>query len=143
LPPADSGDRLGWGYGTANFFAADFDLGGGTPQSPPSASSGMAAVVRACHAQGLRFFTDMVMAFARDTPYAKVNFNDFFVHWRPADDPARDPEQGARDGFGGDLFKYNYWVEGYHPVSGHRTAFVPAREYMKLQAAHWLEHYHV
>jgi pullulanase len=143
LPPADSGDRLGWGYGTANYFAADFDLGGGTPQSAPAASTGLAAVVSACHAHGLRFFTDMVMAFARDNPYAKLNFADFFVQWKTTDDPTRDPEQGARDGFGGDLFKYNYPVDGYHPITGQRATFVPAREYMKLYAAHWLEYYRV
>jgi glycosidase len=143
LPPADSEDDLNWGYGTAHFLAADFHLGGGGPETAPTAASDLARLVAACHRRGLRFFTDMVMAFARNDPYRDVNFLDFHVQWRPRDDPGRDPEQGERDGFGGDLLKFNYRVDGYRPWSGRRGPLVPAREYMKLQMAHWLDHYRV
>ncbi len=138
LPPADSPDILEWGYGTANFFAPDFDLGLAGDPSEPTALSDLTAVVQACHEQGYRFFVDVVMAFARENPYRHTNFLDFFVQWG-----AGDPEQGDRDGFGGDLLKYNFWVDGYHPLTGERDHFVPSREYMKLYIAHWLEHYHV
>jgi 1,4-alpha-glucan branching enzyme len=141
LPAADSEDDLNWGYGTAHFLAADFQLGGGAPDRAPTATSDLARLVLGCHRRGLRFFADMVTAFARNDPYRDVNYLDFHVRWRPRDDPERDPEQGERDGFGGDLLKYNYRVEGYQPWNGGRGALVPGREYMKLQMAHWLEHY--
>jgi 1,4-alpha-glucan branching enzyme len=143
LPPADSDDDLGWGYGTANFLSADFQLGGGSPATAPAALSELRALVACCHRHGMRFFDDMVMAFARSCPYRRIAFADFFVTWKAWGDPTRDPEQGARDGFGGDLFRYQHWVEGYHPIHGRLDRFVPAREYMKVHLAHWLDYYRV
>jgi 1,4-alpha-glucan branching enzyme len=143
LPPADSDDDLNWGYGTAHYLAADFDLGGGDAEQAPTASRDLTRLVRTCHRYGLRFFADMVMAFSRNTPFHDVNFPDFYVRWRPPGDPDRDPEQGDREGFGGDLFKYNYRVLGYSPWSGARESLVPAREFMKVQMAHWLLYYGV
>jgi hypothetical protein len=29
---------------------------------------------------------------------------------------------GARDDFGGDLFKYNFWTDGYDPIAGKNRA---------------------
>ncbi|HAJ61664.1 MAG TPA: alpha amylase [Cyanobacteria bacterium UBA8543] len=141
LPPADSEYKLEWGYGTANYFAADFDLGIPDDQPAPTASTDLANLIKVCHHNGLRFFVDVVMAFSRNNPYHNINFLDFYIQWRPMGDPNRDPEQGNRDGFGGDLFKYNYWVEGYHPITGKKSWLVPAREYMKAHIAHWLEYY--
>jgi len=138
LPPADSDDTLHWGYGTSNYFAADFDLGRPDSQSAPTSSTDLATLIKVCHQHGLRFFLDVVMAFSRNNPYHNINFLDFYIHHG-----AGDPEQGNRDGFGGDLFKNNYWVEGYHPLTGDRSHFVPAREYMKAHIAHWLEFYRV
>jgi 1,4-alpha-glucan branching enzyme len=138
LPPEDSDDTLNWGYGTANYFAADFDLGRPDHQSPPTASTDLANLIKVCHQKGLRFFLDVVMAFSRNNPYHNVNFLDFYLKWGSGD-----PEQGSRDGFGGDLFKYNYWVEGYHPITGQKSWFAPAREYMKAHIAHWLDYYRV
>jgi pullulanase len=143
LPPADSEDDYNWGYGTANYFAADFHLGYPAVQSAPTASGDLATLVKVCHQHGIRVFTDMVMAFSRNNPYQNINFLDFYIYWKPKDDPSRDPEHGDRDGFGGDLFKYNFWTEGYHPLSGQQAKFVPAREYMKAQMAHWLYYYRV
>lgn len=143
LPPADSEYKLEWGYGTANYFAADFDLGMPDDQPAPTSSTDLANLIKVCHQNGWRFFVDVVMAFSRYNPYHNVNFLDFYIQWHPMGDPNRDPEQGNRDGFGGDLFKYNYWVEGYHPITGKKSWFVPAREYMKAHIAHWLEYYRV
>ncbi|MBE9178240.1 alpha amylase [Oculatella sp. LEGE 06141] len=143
LPPADSDDDYNWGYGTANYFAADFNLGYPHVQSAPTASTDLATLIKVCHQHGIRFFTDMVMAFSRNNPYQNVNFLDFYVCWKPRHDPAADPEHGDRDGFGGDLFKYNWWTDGFDPITGAIKPLVPAREYMKLQMAHWLLHYRV
>ena len=136
LPPADSDDVLKWGYGTANFFAAAFHLGLPPGQEAPTASTDLAALILACHRSGIRFFCDMVMAFARDVPYRQVNFGDFLVQASVGD-----PEEAGREGFGGDLFKYNYATESYHPLSGTRERMVPAREYMKAYMAHWMSYY--
>jgi 1,4-alpha-glucan branching enzyme len=148
LPPEDSPERVNddkykWGYGTANYFAADCALGQPDSQSSPTASSDLATLIKICHQQGVRFFLDVVMAFARDNPYKNVNFLDFFIQWKPKSDPGRDPEQGDRDGFGGDLVKYNYWVNGYHPITGQKSWFVPSREYMKAHMAHWMTYYRI
>ncbi|NEO32820.1 MAG: alpha amylase [Symploca sp. SIO3C6] len=138
LPPADSEDNLHWGYGTANYFAADFHLGRQDQQSVPKASTDLIELIKTCHQQGLRFFYDAVMAFSRNAPYRYINFLDFHVHWNSGD-----PEQGNREAFGGDLFKYNYWVEGYEPITGKKSWLVPAREYMKAHIAHWINYYRV
>ncbi|MEH2453224.1 hypothetical protein [Nostoc sp.] len=135
LPPEDSDDNLNWGYGTANYFAADFDLGSPDSESAPTASTDLANLIKVCHQQGLRFFVDVVMAFSRNNPYHNVNFLEFYIKWASGD-----PEQGSRDGFGGDLFKYDYWVEGYNPITGQKSWLVPAREYLKAHIAHWLEY---
>lgn len=148
LPPAnsvdkDNDDQYKWGYGTANYFAADFDLGRPAGQDAPSASVDLANLIKVCHQRGIRFFLDAVMAFSRANPYHNVNFLDFYIHWKPVGDPTCDPEQNDRDGFGGDLFKYNYWVEGYHPLTGKRDRYVPAREYLKAHMAHWMLYYRI
>jgi pullulanase len=138
LPPQDSDDNLNWGYGTSNYFAADFDLGRPDHQLESTATTDLTHLIKVCHQQGMRFFLDVVMAFSRNNPYHNINFLDFYLKWGNCD-----PEQGSRDGFGGDLFKYNYWVEGYHPITGKKSRFVPAREYLKAHIAHWLEYYRV
>ncbi|XQQ05283.1 MAG: alpha-amylase family glycosyl hydrolase [Leptolyngbya sp. IPPAS B-1204] len=158
LPPADSGDRtmvdridpdqtdqdpLKWGYGTDNFFAADYDLGLPSTQTAPTASTDLANLIKLCHQKGIRFFLDVVMAFSRYNAYADINFLDFYIDDKPVGHPNRDPEQGNRDKFGGNLFKYNYWTQGYHPITGQRQDLVPAREYMKAYLAHWTQYYRV
>jgi 1,4-alpha-glucan branching enzyme len=148
LPPADSGDKFNndpfkWGYGTANYFAADYDLGLPAGQTAPTASVDLASLIQRCHQHGIRFFLDAVMAFSRYNPYSDANFLDFYIQEKSADDPTRDPEQGDRFGFGGSLFKYNYWVEGYEPIGGQKQSFVPSREYMKAYLAHWMQYYRI
>lgn len=151
LPPADSDDQAAWGYGTTNFFAADFDLGLSMEESwekgclknetKLAASTDLVDLIETCNQQGIRFFLDVVMAFARNNALRHVNFADFFVQWKIWG--WRDPEQGDRDGFGGDLFKFNHWVEGYHPITGKFDRFVPAREYLKIYLIHWMNYYGV
>ena len=74
LPPADSDDRSEWGYGTANFFAADFDLGVSENGETLAASTDLVDLVEDCRQQGIRFFLDMVMAFARNNAFAAYQF---------------------------------------------------------------------
>ncbi|MEW5859888.1 MAG: alpha-amylase family glycosyl hydrolase [Cyanobacteriota bacterium] len=138
LPPSDSDQTDNWGYGTANYFAADYDLGRPDSQEAPTASTDLINLIKLCHQHGVRFFVDAVMAFSYNNPYRNVNYLDFYIKFNSGD-----PEQGNRDGFGGDLFKYNYWVDGYHPLTGTRSRFVPAREYMKTYIAHWIDYYRV
>ena len=138
LPPADSTNQFDWGYGTANFFAPDYYLGHPDPDRAPNAGQALLDVARHAHVNGARFFSDMVMAFARQCPLRHINYLDFFVQFG-----AGDPEQGGRDGFGGDLFKFDYWVEGYDPRSGDHGSFVPARVYLFLYLEHWMRTYHV
>jgi pullulanase len=133
LPPADSFVDREWGYATSNYFAADFDLGFPRGHASPTASADLAALVTACHRHGLRFFADVVMAFATQYTYRYVNFLDFHVHRGTGD-----PEEDARDDFGGDLFKYNFWTDGYDPIAGKIARLVPARRLMLICLARWM-----
>jgi 1,4-alpha-glucan branching enzyme len=144
LPPADSfSDRARiynlWGYATSNYFAADFELGRPGGHGAPTASRDLAALVALCHQHGIRFFYDAVMAFSRNDPYQNAAFLDFHVLFGSGD-----PEQSDRDGFGGDLFKYNLFHDGlYDPISGETRTISPARQWMKLHLAHWMLHYRI
>ena len=87
----------------------------------------------------MRFFYDAVMAFAQRDPYQNVDFLDFHVHFGSGD-----PEQAGRDGFGGDLWKYNHFVDDcYDPMSGEVRRLCPARQWMQLHLAHWMLHYRI
>ncbi|HVY36629.1 MAG TPA: alpha-amylase family glycosyl hydrolase [Polyangia bacterium] len=139
LPPADTYlDRRSWGYGTSNYFAPDFDLGRPLSAASSTAVGDLLALVRACHQRGIRFFYDAVMAFAKQDPYRFANFLDFHVQWN-----AGDPEQDARDGFGGDLWKYAYAPSAYDPLTGTNGNFHPARRHMIAHLLHWLGFFHV
>jgi hypothetical protein len=52
------------GIRNEQLFAADFDLGFPRGHTSPTASADLAALVTACHRHSLRFFADVVMAFA-------------------------------------------------------------------------------
>jgi pullulanase len=139
LPPADSDQAERWGYGTSNFFAADYDLGfPAAPGSKPAAATTLAKLIEICHKQGIRVFKDTVMAFASGTSIGNINFLDFFIKFGSGD-----PEQGSRDGFGGDLIKYGLFVTGYDPVSGKNTSVSPARALLKAYLFHWMTYYRV
>lgn len=139
LPPADSEQAEKWGYGTANYFAADFELGFPAAAPEPTASLDLVNLIRTCHEQGIRFFKDTVMAFATGTSIRNINFLDFFVKFNSGD-----PEQDGRDGFGGDLFKYAYKVAGYDPISGRQIDnLFPSRAFLKAYLFHWMTYYRV
>ena len=133
LPPADSFVDREWGYATSNYFAPDHDLGFPRGHASPTASSDLASLVKSCHRNGVRFFIDVVMAFATRWSYETVNFLDFHVHRGTGD-----PEEDDRQDFGGALFKYGFRTEGYDPISGERRSMVPARRIMLAHLSRWL-----
>ena len=143
LPPSDSCYPREWGYGTSNFFAPDYDLG--TPQGAavPAAGKGLADVVNALHTKGIRFYADMVMAFAKNYPYQNINYLDFNVQYGAGDPDQYLPDGRSRDGFGADLFKYNYQATSYDPVHGGRTKLYPARSLMMTQLSHWMSNFQI
>ncbi|KAF7510073.1 hypothetical protein GJ744_007177 [Endocarpon pusillum] len=138
LPPADSWVNREWGYATSNYLAADHDLGFPESHISPTASTDLAALVHSCHRAGIRFFPDVVMAFATRASYENLNFLDFHVHWGTGD-----PEQASREGYGGNLMKYNFRINGYDPVDAIRKDIVPARQWMKVFLKHWMMFYRV
>jgi 1,4-alpha-glucan branching enzyme len=141
LPPADSyEDRRKWGYGTSHYFAPDYDLGRPQGQDAPSACADLLAIVRACHASGIRVFVDMVMAFAKREAYRNVDYADYFVRFNAE---PRDPEQSDRDGFGGDLWKFGWQPRTYDPVTGERAPVSPARRFHLSHVRHWMSFFHV
>jgi pullulanase len=133
LPIADSFADRSWGYATSNYFAPDYDLGHPDGNSSSTAASDLARLVGTCHTNNTRFFDDMVMAFCTHGSIQYDNFLDFFV--QPG---TNDPEEDDRNGFGGDLFKYNFFTNTFDPISGKQVSAVPARQLMKAQLARWV-----
>src|SRR5262249_11086181 len=133
LPIADSFADRSWGYATSNYFAPDFDLGRPDGNSSSTAASDLTRLVRTSHANNTRFFQDMVMAFSARGAIQYDNYLDYFVRFGTGD-----PEQDGRDGFGGDLFKYNYFTSILDPISGQQITACPARQIMKAQLARWM-----
>jgi 1,4-alpha-glucan branching enzyme len=141
LPPADSFVEREWGYATSNYFAPDHDLGFPEGNSSPTPHTDLLGLVRTCHEHGIRFFVDMVMAFATRAPMEVVNFSEFHIdaHGSPADpDAQQSGGQGIRDGFGGHLWRYGRPVETYDPVEGRTGSLVPARQLMKTYLLRWM-----
>jgi pullulanase len=138
LPIADSFANRSWGYAPSNYFAPDFDLGHPDGNSWSTAASDLAKLVETCHQNGTRFLQDMVMAFSTRGSIQYANFLDYFV-----EAGSNDPEQDGRDGFGGDLFKYNFFTSCLDPISGNQITAVPARQIMKAQLARWMLDFHI
>jgi hypothetical protein len=53
---------------SSNYFAADYDLGLPEGFQSPTASTDLVRLVKTCHQHRIRFFDDMVMAFATRSP---------------------------------------------------------------------------
>ncbi len=152
LPPADSFFKREWGYDTAHFLAADYELGFPDGNASPTASSDLAALVQTCHQHGIRCFVDMVMAFGRCEAYQHIDFDDFYIA-----DPAHhlsDPDaltsgradghQDVRNGFGSVLFRYTQARPAtYDPISGQVAALVPARQLMFVYLTRWMRDFHI
>lgn len=141
LPPADSFVDREWGYATSHCFAPDHDLGFPDGHTSPTANADLVALVAACHARGIRFIADVVMAFGTRAPLEHVNFDAFHVDpTLTPDDPETQQSSGhgTRDGFGGRLWRYARPVVGYDPLSGARRTVFPARQLMKAGLLHWM-----
>jgi pullulanase len=146
LPPADSALVREWGYGTTNFFAPDFELGFPSDSSHPTPNRDLRQLVSACHSHTMRFFVDVVMAFARTSPYLAAATNDFFIldpKSNPADPDAHDSRGGFRDGFGSTLFRYQTFHNGYDPVTGQSRNLSPAARLMQAALLRWMNDMHI
>lgn len=146
LPPADSFYVRDWGYGTTNFCAPDFELGFPDDYSHPAPNRDLRGLVAACHTHGLRFFVDVVPAFARTNAYLAAATDDFFI-LNPASDPS-DPDAhnsrgGLRNGFGSTLFRYETFKQGYDPVTGESMSLSPSRQLMKVSLLRWMNDFHI
>lgn len=141
LPPADSPFYREWGYGTGNYLAADWDLGFPVGNATPSAEQDLRRLVARFHELGIRFITDMVMAFGHSS-YNEINFDEFhLIPHLERDNP--DAYQSSRfdelrDGYGGSSFRYLRAAESYDPVTGARGQLVPARRFMITQLLRWM-----
>lgn len=154
LPPADSVYQREWGYGTSNYFAPDHELGFPNGHAFPTPNGDLAELVRACHRNNIRFFVDMVLAFAKDAPYEMANFNDFHVIAPCSCDGSPEPDacssirgygsRGPRNGYEAALLRYaNPYPSGYDPLTGEFVNFVPARQWMKCYLERWMRDFHV
>jgi 1,4-alpha-glucan branching enzyme len=154
LPPADSFYEREWGYGTSNFFAPDYELGFPEGNSSPTSLSDLTQLILTCHKYGIRFFVDMVTAFAKQGFYQCANFSEF--HINPSSDqtdpdafPSRleyeeDGSRKLRNGWGGKLWRYSKFVDNaYDPISGTQQKLVPARQFMKAYLTHWMLNLHI
>ncbi len=100
--------------------------------------------------KGIRFFLDVVMAFARHEAYQTLNIGDFYIT-DPAADPG-DPDahtsrgtglDNLRNGFGSTLFRYARFVNGYDPVSGTQTSVSPGRALMFSYITRWMRDFRI
>ncbi|HEX3044394.1 MAG TPA: alpha-amylase family glycosyl hydrolase [Bacillota bacterium] len=150
LPPADSFYDREWGYGPTDHFAPDFELGFPDDYSWPTPNRDLKDLVAACHKTGIRVFADVVMAFAKLSPYLAVATNDFFIlsPENNLNDPDSHTSRGTgkdhlRNGWGGTLFRYAAFVNGYDPLSGQTKSLSPARQLMKTALLHWMNEFHL
>jgi len=153
LPPADSFFKRTWGYDTSHFLAPDWELGFPDGQSASTANADLVALVQSCHQHGIRFFVDVVMAFARNEAYQWIDFDDFYVA-----DPSKQPgdpdsltsrrgdgTQSFRDGFGSTVFRYTRPLpqDFYDPISGNTATDAPARALMYTYITRWMRDFHM
>ena len=140
LPITDSFVDREWGYAPSNYLAPDFDLGFPVGNSSPTATADLIELIAACHRQGVRFITDVVMAFGTRAPLENINFDDFHIEPQlsPNDvDAQQSGGQGVRDAFGGRLWRYSRRVHGYDPIDGERRDLFAARQFMFTYLARW------
>ena len=150
LPPADSFFKRDWGYDTAHFLAPDSELGFPEGFTSSTANQDLATLVRTGHQNGIRFFLDVVMAFARHEAYQTLNLDDFYITDPGADlnDPDSHTSRGTgpdnlRNGFGSTLFRYARFVNGYDPISGTQTSIAPARQLMYSYITRWMRDFRI
>jgi pullulanase len=157
LPPADSRFNREWGYGTSHYLAPDYELGYPEGNLSPTPNRDLTLLVDALHRKNIRFFVDVVMAFAQEDPYNRIDAADFHI-----DDPKKtlernpkdpDPDlrtsgrgdgrQTARDGFGSTLWRYGTSVATYDPLSGQTKPISPAAQLMLVYLTRWVNEFRV
>ncbi len=153
LPAADSFFKRSWGYDTAHYLAPDWELGFPDGQTASTANADLAALVESCHRHGIRFFIDVVMAFAKNEANQWIDFDDFCLldaHLTPADPDAHtsgrgDGHQEIRDGFGSTLFRYARPLPqaAYDPIGGGATQEAPARALLYCYVTRWMRDFRV
>lgn len=150
LPPADSTYNRQWGYGTTNYFAPDFELGFPLVYASPAPNRDLRELIHTCHKHGIRFFADVVMAFAKNHPYLAAACDDFFIldPSKAKSDPDAHNSRGGgdsnlRNGYGASLFRYAKIVQGYDPISGDHQVVFPARQLMKCALTRWLGDFNI
>jgi len=150
LPPADSFFKRDWGYDTSHFLSPDSELGFPEGFTSPTANQDLATLVRTGHQKGIRFFLDVVMAFARHEPYQTLNLDDFYITDPRSDtsDPDAHTSRGTgldnlRNGFGSVLFRYARFVNAYDPISGNQTSLSPARQLMFSYITRWMRDFRI
>ncbi|HEY0455280.1 MAG TPA: alpha-amylase family glycosyl hydrolase [Verrucomicrobiae bacterium] len=150
LPIADSIYDRQWGYGTTNYFAPDFELGFPSTYTSPAPNRDLGELVRACHINRIRFFVDVVMAFAKCNPYLEGDCDEFFLldpgHHKSDPDAHNSRGQddsNLRNGFGASLFRYAQMVNSYDPISGQTSLLSPARQLMKASLVRWMLDFHI
>jgi glycosidase len=122
-------------------------------QASSTSNADLAALVQSCHGHGIRFFTDVVMAFGRNEAYQWIDFDDFYIGDPPHD--ASDPDaftsrrgdgsQTFRDGFGSTVFRYTRPLAQafYEPISGGTGSDAPARALMYSYVTRWMRDFRV
>ncbi|HTQ54943.1 MAG TPA: hypothetical protein VMI94_10810 [Bryobacteraceae bacterium] len=153
LPAADSFFKRTWGYDTAHYLAPDWELGFPDGQAAPTSNADLAAVVESCHQHGIRFFIDVVMAFARNEANQWIDFDDFCLEdasQAPGDPDAltsgrSDGHQDIRNGFGSTLFRYARPLASamYDPIGGGVTQDAPARALLYSYITRWMRDFRV
>ena len=104
--------------------------------------------MRTGHQNGIRYFLDVVMAFAQQEPYQILNEDDFYIT-DPAADP-NDPDAHTsrgdgtlRNGFGSVLFRYARFIDAYDPISGVEASLAPARQLMLTYITRWMRDFRI
>ncbi|KAJ5110384.1 hypothetical protein N7532_000919 [Penicillium argentinense] len=131
LPAADAWPTGEWGYATAHYYAPDFDLG---------TSSELVKLVEGIHKMGIRFLTDVVMAFGHD-PYISIAFTQF--HLNPEDEKENPDSYVSHSGelrnpWGGTLWRYIQEINTYNPESGAQENVHPSQAFHHGQLHRWM-----
>lgn len=148
LPPADSIYPRQWGYGTTNYNAPDMELGFPATYAFPTPNRDLVEFVRTCHAKGIRFFVDVVFAFAKCHPYRTAAWDDFFIDAldsKNANDPDTNNSRGTgtRNPYGASTLRYAHSVAGYDPLTGKPGTVYPARQMLLATLDRWMEDFQV
>jgi pullulanase len=119
LPVADAKPVDQWGYATSQYYAPDYDLGSATE---------LVKLVEFIQARGMRWFADTVMAFGHD-PYVNIAYKQ--LHINPNEEP-NNPDsyqcnnEGPRNGWGGQSWRYIQNTTTYDPQTGTATTVHPS-----------------